>query len=321
MRIGITGGAGFIGSYVEQYCLEKGHEPVIFDRRRDRWTTLGSQTFLGDVLDPVAVSELGKHVDGIIHLAACLGTQETINNPIPSAATNIIGGLNVLEACVENDIDLAYISVGNYWMDNSYSISKHTIERYIRMYIKHRGLRANIVRGVNAYGPGQSVAPPFGPAKVRKITPAFICRALTGEPIEVYGDGEQISDMVHVRDVARALVKALETAKEGGVLDTAVSVGPYPKDSRTVKQVANSIRAKVELSGIPQQPIKYLPMRPGEIPGDRVSADPDTLKLIGMDPDSLIPFHQGIDETIRWFREHWLPGYLQDANTVVRAAV
>jgi nucleoside-diphosphate-sugar epimerase len=327
VKIGITGGNGFIGSHVVDHLLELGHTPVVFDRRsvQQPWRP-GVEYFLGDVTAPVAVTELAAHVDGIIHLAACLGTQETIKNPRPSATTNVLGGLNVLEAGVEHGLPEVYIGVGNWWMENSYSISKHTVERYIRMYNKERGGKINIVRAVNAYGPRQSVAPPFGPAKVRKITPAFVCRALTGMPIEIYGDGEQISDMVHVRDVARALVAALITARDGTVLGEAVSVGPY--ESLTVNQVAEIVQWHVaDLGGPLQRPIKHLPMRPGEIPGDRVSADPDTLKLIGINPASLTSFNVGIRETIVWFAENWLPGFSQfddkteSDDTVVSAGV
>ena len=72
------------------------------------------------------------------------------------------------------------------------------------------------------------------------------------------------------------------------------------------------------------QPIKHLPMRPGEIPGDRVSADPDTLKLIGIDPASLTAFNVGIRETIVWCAENWLPGFQQfdeSDDTVVATSV
>lgn len=313
VKVGITGGAGFIGGHVVDVLIARGHIPVIFDRRGRRHD-LGDgtylETFLGDVLDPVAMSELGKHVDGIIHLAACLGTQETIKNPIPAVQTNTIGGLNFLASCAENDIPGTYIGVGNFWMPNTYSISKTSVERYVEMFNRYNGTRVNVVRAVNAYGPRQSVAPPFGPAKVRKITPAFVCRALLGEQIEIYGDGTQISDMVYVKDVARALVSALESASEGAALFEPVGVGPYSKDSLTVNEVADIVRQTVGRFGGPAQPaVKHLPMRPGEIPGDRVSVDPDTLKLIGMDPTTLVDFEKGIGATIIWFRENWLRGY------------
>lgn len=306
MKVGITGGAGFIGSHVVNELRTRGHEPVVFDHLGR--TAHAADVFMGDVRDPIAMTELAAHVDGIIHLAACLGTQETIKNPRPPAETNIGGGLNFLEALAQYDIPGVYIGVGNHWMNNSYSITKTTIERFVHMYNKERGTRVNIVRVVNAYGPGQSIAPPFGPAKVRKVTPAFTCRALTGQAIEVYGDGEQVSDMVHVTDTARTLVSALEAAASGTVLDRAVECGPV--EHATVNEVAGHVIKAAAGLGFAPVSLKHLPMRPGETPGASVTADTTTLPLVGIDPQSLVPLDKGIAEVVAWYAENWLPGYL-----------
>lgn len=317
MRVAVTGGAGFIGGHVAEELADRGHQVILFDpygrihpdvnrkyRAYDFITVM-----LGDVRDPTAMTELAAHVDGIIHLAACLGTQETIRNPRPAAETNIMGGLNFLEALAHHQIPGVYIGVGNHFENNSYSISKTTIERFVKMYNRERGTRCNVVRLVNAYGPRQSVAPPFGPAKVRKITPAFVCRALTGQPIEVYGDGHQISDMVHVRDGAKALVSALEYAAKGEVFDRVVECGPA--SHATVNQVAELvIEAADQLGFDPIRTIQHLEMRPGETPGARVTADASTLSLVGMSADELVPLEVGIPETVKWFAENWLPSYL-----------
>jgi UDP-glucose 4-epimerase len=322
VKIGITGGAGFIGSYVVEEALAAGHSVVTMDTR-GRWPDTDNvpglvdvEARLGDVRDATAVAELAAHTDGIIHLAACLGTQETIQNPRPAAETNIVGGLNFLEACTQYDIPGVYIGVGNHWMDNTYSISKTTVERFVRMFNADRrpkgddslSSRFNVVRLVNAYGPRQSVAPPFGPAKVRKITPAFVCRALTGAPIEIYGDGSQVSDMVHVRDGARALVKALEAAERGDVFERPVEVGPVK--SATVLEVAKIVRWTARRLTGRHSDITFLPMRPGETVGTPVVADTSTLVQVGMDPDNLVPLDQGLYETVSWYADNWLPGYL-----------
>lgn len=297
MKILITGGNGFIGGYVVEECLYRGHEPLVFDHMdRRHEDTRKSPVFLGDVRDSTAVTEAMAHVDGWIHLAAVLGTQETIRNPRPAAESNLMGGLNMLEAAAQYETPGTYIGVGNHWMNNTYSISKTMIERFASMFNEERGTRINIVRAMNAYGPRQEAAPPYGSAKVRKITPAFICRALANDPLEVYGDGEQISDMVWVGDVARALVKATESAAAGDVFDRAVEVGP--KEHRTVNEVARLI---IDLSGS-QSHIKHVPMRPGEIAGATVAADVETLAMIGMCPDNLLPLETGMQSTIGYFR-------------------
>lgn len=325
MKIGITGGSGFIGGHVAEAAIRMGHEVIVFDRTGNLNSVTGELLrqgllgiHLGDVRDEVSMAELAAHTDGIIHLAACLGTQETILNPRPATRTNIEGGLNFLEACAQYGIPGVYIGVGNWWMDNSYSISKTAVERFVRMFNKERGTRINVVRLVNAYGIRQSVAPPYGAAKVRKITPAFICRALTGAPIEVYGDGEQVSDMVHVTDGARVLVRALEEAAAGNVFPEPVEVGP--KDSLTVNQVAGLVIDAAEALGFARVELKHLPMRPGEIPGAKVTANYTTLRYVGEDVRDLVGPEEGIAATVKWYAENWLPGYLREQAEALAAA-
>lgn len=294
MKVLVTGGAGFIGRYVVEKLIERGHSPVIFDHydRKDYEVPV----FIGDVRDDVAVTEAMAHVDGCIHLAAVLGTQETIKNPRPAAHSNLMGGLNILEAACQYNIPVCYIGVGNHWMNNTYSITKTMIERFISMYNKDRGTKVNIVRAMNAYGPRQRPVPPWGDSRVRKIAPSFICRALTGMPVEVYGDGLQISDMVWVGDVAHALVIGLEKAACGVVFPEAVEVGP--EKNSTVKEVAELV---IKLSNSKSK-IVHLPMRPGEIPNATVCANVSTLKHVGITPDKLMPLEQGMIKTIEYFK-------------------
>lgn len=303
MKVLVTGGAGFIGLHTVEELIKWGHSPVIFDHY-DRREEYPCPVILGDVRDDVAVTEAMAHVDAFIHLAAVLGTQETIKNPRPAAQSNLVGGLNVLEAASQYDRPGTYIGVGNHWMNNTYSISKTMIERFIQMFNKERGTRVNIVRAMNAYGPRQRPVPPWGDSMVRKITPSFVCRALTGMDIEIYGDGTQISDMCWVGDVAKAMVISTEKASKGEVFPEAVEVGP--KKNKTVNQVAELI---VSLSNSDSK-IVHLPMRPGEIPNAVVSADVSTLKHVGMSDPSLMPLEDGMRITIDWFRN-----YLDEKNS------
>lgn len=301
-RVGVTGGGGFIGSYVVEELIKKGYEPVIFDHTTDRTYKGEVELFLGDVRDEVAMTEFAAHVDGIIHLAAVLGTQETIQNPRPAAQSNLMGGLNFLEACSQYKLPGVYIAVGNWFMNNPYSITKNMIERFVHMYNADRGTQVNIVRAVNAYGPRQLAAAPFAHGKVRKITPALVCRALSGMPMELYGGGKQVSDMVYVGDVAKALVLALEAAERGEVFDHAIEVGsPVPQ---TILEVAEMVDDIVNLiCDTPKVGIKALPMRPGEKEGVEVRADVETLREIGFDPAELVPLEVGLTKTVNYFIE------------------
>lgn len=295
MKVLVTGGMGFIGRYTVEELQSRGFEPVIFDHHK-RQDYPDCEVFWGDVRDATAVTEAMAHVEGWIHLAAVLGTQETIQNPRPAAESNLMGGLNMLEAAAQYDLPGVYIGVGNHWMNNTYSISKTMIERFVDMFNRNRGTRINIVRAMNAYGPRQLAAHPYGPGKVRKIMPSFVCRALRNDPIEVYGDGQQISDMVYVGDVADALVSAFQAADKGHLPERAVEVGPA--EHTTVQQVAELVR---EIAGSHSE-IVNLPMRPGEVPGATVSADTDTLHQIGMSAKRLYPLDMGIRDTVEYFR-------------------
>jgi UDP-glucose 4-epimerase len=313
MKIGVTGGQGFIGSHLRKEALARGHEVVVFDRHPHTPMADGEEFFLGDIRDETAVVELAAHVDGIVHLAAVLGTQETIGNPRPSADTNVRGSLNVFEAANQYGLPAVYAGVGNAFMRDigtgSYTISKTCAEDYARMFNAYRGGRITIVRPVNAYGPGQSVAEPYGSSKVRKILPALSCRALTGAPIEVYGDGTQISDCVYVADVATAFVQALEHTAEHGPTERPVEVGPM--ESRTVNDIARLVRNEASrLTGRHPVGITHLPMRPGEVPNAIVSSDTETLKQIGLDAADFVSLDEGIRRTVGYFHETWLPGHL-----------
>jgi UDP-glucose 4-epimerase len=307
VKVLVTGANGFIGSYVTQELLRLDHEVLAFDHHAKAETARpGVEVFLGDVRDDVAVTEAAAHVDGIIHLAAVLGTAETIDNPRPAAHTNLLGSLNIYEAASQYRLPVAYAAVGNAWMRSqgggTYTITKSAAEDFATMFVKNRGGRINVVRPMNAYGPGQSVAAPFGWSKVRKIMPSFICRALAGLPIEVYGDGSQISDMVSVFDVAHAFVFALEAAADDEIWGFAAEVGP--RESHTVNDIARLVA--LEAGDITGQPVDivHLPMRRGEVPNAVVAADCSTLEAVGINPDGFVSLADGIAKTVRWYADH-----------------
>lgn len=322
MKIAVTGGAGFIGGHVVDELIRRGHTPVIFDHRRDRphevpgLPTAFVPVTLGDCRDDTQVTELAAHVEGIIHLASVLGTQETVHNPRPAVMTNVISGMNVMEAATQYGLPVVNICVGNAGMSNPYSASKTCVESLGHMYRRDRGTKINQVRVVNAYGPRQIMAAPFGVGKVRKIMPAFVARALLGQPVEIYGDGEQVSDCVFVTDVACALVNALEFAAEGQLIERVIEVGPT--EHRTVNEVAQTVMRAAErfTPGDEVPGLKHLPMRPGETPGARIVADNSTMHGIGMDPDYLITLEEGIQTTVQWYAQHWLPGYISHLQTI-----
>jgi UDP-glucose 4-epimerase len=298
VKVLVTGGSGFIGGWVVRELERRNHVPLVFDMHREPadWPVM-----LGDIRDATAVTEAVAHAEGVIHLAGVLGTQETIGNPRPAAETNILGGLNVLEACAQYDVPLVNIAVGNWFEFSTYSITKYTMERFAQMFHRYRDLSVNTVRALNAYGPEQSVAAPYGTSRVRKIMPSFVARALHGQPIEVYGDGMQIMDMIFVTDVARVLVTALEETAKGYVFPGILEAGTGRRT--TVKDIADCVRYEVaEQGGSVPVDVTCLPMRPGETPGVEVLADADTLNWLGIAADDLVRLEDGVHNTVAYYK-------------------
>jgi UDP-glucose 4-epimerase len=315
MKTLVTGGNGFIGRNTVAELLRRGRDVVVLDQHGVRpggyeeqqgdGSVLVSmpEVILGDIRDATAVTEAMAHADSWIHLAGVLGTQETIGNPLPAAETNVLGGLNVLQAAAQYGLPGVNIGVGNWFEDNTYSLTKHTIERFCGMYRRFRGLPVTVVRALNAYGPGQSVAAPYGPSKVRKIMPSFVMRALHHDPIEIYGDGQQVMDMVYVTDVAEVLVDALEWTEQHGAYNGVLEAGTGRPT--TVLEIAETVIREVHSPGViamADNAITHLAMRPGETPGGVVLANPERLADIGRQRQ-FVPLELGVARTVAYYRE------------------
>lgn len=277
--IGVTGSNGFIASWVISELRKRGYIVKGLQRHIGN-VSKGfdlDNIYIGDMRDKEAVERFVSQCDGVIHLAGLLGTKETVDNPYPAVETNVIGGLNVLSASRVWNVPTVIITVGNYWMNNPYSITKNMIERFALMYAKEHSTPVNIVRGLNVFGPGQRIFP------VKKITPTFIMKALRNEPIPVYGDGSQLMDMIYVEDMANILVDTLEnTSKENkGFLVEAGTGKGY-----TVKEQAELI---IKLTGSRSE-LEFLPMRPGEDikNNDVVAKDPVKYDYTSLE-DGLLP--------------------------------
>jgi UDP-glucose 4-epimerase len=151
------------------------------------------------------------------------------------------------------------------------------------------------------------VARPYGSSKVRKIMPSFIHRALDGQPIEVYGDGGQVMDMIHVDDVARVLVATLERTASHGPLQGTVSAGSG--QPTTVQEIALMVAAEVAAQTGTTTPvsIRHLPMRPGEPLHSVVLGEPSTCEEVGVDPATFIRLEDGVAGTVAHYADLLLP--------------
>lgn len=296
-KVLVTGASGFIGQYVVEQLLRDGRGVVAFDHHKKSNLPANVEMFHGDIRSATDVTEAMAHVNSWIHLAGVLGTSEAVQNPRPAAETNVLGGLNVLEAAAQYKLPGVNIAVGNWYMNNTYAITKNSVERFADMYNHHRGTQISIVRALNAYGPRQVPAEPYGPSKVRKIMPALICRALNNDPIEVYGDGGQVMDMIAVSDVAMILTKALYLTEENGALDKVVEAGTGR--ATTVNDIA-----EIVVRSVGKGSVIHLPMRQGEPERSVVLGDTRTLESVGVDASQLVTLEEGTTRTVEYIRNY-----------------
>ena len=132
--------------------------------------------------------------------------------------------------------------------------------------------------------------------------PSFICRALSGDPIEVYGEGDQVMDMIYVTDVAKVLVNTLDHLDRGAEFDSDIEAGTGRQT--TVMDIAKTVQGEVEQQTGSTSPITNLPMRPGEPPSSVVLGDPTTLAQVGLGDWELLPLVYGVENTVKYFREY-----------------
>ncbi len=242
MKVLVTGGAGFIGSHLVEMLLEEGHEVTILDNlstgRLENVRHLESNSqfhiVVGDILNERLVDKLIERVDWVFHLAAAVGVQLIVKDPLRSMMTNIRGseivlenvyryhkkvlitstseiyGKNTSDALKEDDDRILGSPLKTRW---SYSTSKAVDEILAYIYWKEKKVPTVIVRLFNTVGPRQT-------GHYGMVIPRFVQQALKGEALTVYGTGEQSRCFLFVKDAVRGMVRLMENpAAEGQVFN------------------------------------------------------------------------------------------------------
>ncbi|PJA88566.1 MAG: hypothetical protein CO139_02555 [Candidatus Moranbacteria bacterium CG_4_9_14_3_um_filter_36_9] len=198
MKIIVTGGSGFIGSHLIDELQKCGHKVISYDLCHARFNNV--ETIIGSVLDKEGLCKAIAGYDFVFHLAGMLGTHELVDCAIEATQVNVIGTLNVLDACRIHGVKLVEISKPNCWI-NTYTITKIAAESFTEMYRREHGVKSVTIRWFNVYGNRQ---PLMKEAGYKKIVPTAIINALRDENIEIYGNGEQTMDLVHTVDAIEA---------------------------------------------------------------------------------------------------------------------
>jgi UDP-glucose 4-epimerase len=231
MKVLVTGGAGFIGSHTTDQLLAAGARVRVLDNfssgRRDNLPSHPSlEVITGDIRDAGVVAEALAGISHVLHLAAQVSVQASVESPAESASVNITGFLNVLDGVRRTGIRrFVYASSAAVYgiparlpLDETalslpispYGLEKSINDQYAALFLELYGVPTLGLRYFNVFGPRQDPASPYS-----GVISIFTRRLRQSLPLTVFGDGQQTRDFVYVGDVARANVLALAAAATG----------------------------------------------------------------------------------------------------------
>jgi len=302
----VTGGAGFIGSHVVENLLERGEDvTVVFDKTKPGKIPhlVNKVSFVhGNIRNFEDCRRALKDVEAVIHLAALINVDHSINAPLEFYETNVKGTMNLLEAVRQEESveKFVYMSTCEVYGNipegkasedapcnprSPYASSKYAGERYCLSYHHtYDNPEITVIRGFNIYGPRQS----YGARGA--VIPIFIQKILNSEPPIIFGDGKQTRDYNYVKDLTKGIVSATFKRGIGGEIINLASGEPV-----SILWLANII---ARLMNSPLKPV-HKEGRPGELKrscGDNSKA----LKLLGWKPET--PLIDALKETVKFFR-------------------
>jgi UDP-glucose 4-epimerase len=311
-RILVTGGAGFIGSHIVDLLLARGHQVVVFDN-----LSTGSENNLnpnaefvqGDVRDAAALTPVfAGGIDAVLHIAGQASIRLSFQNPADDLNTNTLGTINILQQCMANRVPrLLFASSMTIYGDpavvptpedspaspiSNYAITKYAAERYVHVAAARRDLdfpfNVTSFRMFNVYGERQSLTNAY-----QGVFAIFVGNVLRGEPITIHSDGEQSRDFVHIMDVARAWVDALDQPATYGQV---INLG-------TGRPTSMNVLCDMVLAAFGDTratyPVRYHPAQPGDL--RQSGADVSRAKaLFGWTPQ--VGVEDGMPATIAWAR-------------------
>jgi UDP-glucose 4-epimerase len=261
-RVLVTGGAGFIGRRLVMTLLGSGADVTVADMRE--WSAPGVRSVIGDLRDPsVAAQAVSPGTDAIFHLAAVTSVLRSIEDPVGTYETNVAVTASLLELARTQGVGTFVLAstnavVGDVGDDviterhtirplTPYGATKAAGEMLLSSYSAAYGIAGCALRFSNVYGPGMEAKDSFVPRLMRA--------ARDGRGVQVYGDGTQVRDLVHVDDIVAGTLLAWRTGYRGPLI---LGAG----ESITVNDIVEAARA---VTGEPI-PAENIPPKPGEMP-------------------------------------------------------
>jgi UDP-glucose 4-epimerase len=285
MRVLVTGGSGFIGRHVVAALRAEGHEVSVVDRVA--WTEAGVRAVTGELEDPGVRSEaVAAGTDAVVHLAAETSVLGSVERPELVHRVNVDVTAALLELCRQRDVPTFAMASTNAVVGDvsgtmseevplapltPYGATKAAAEMLLSGYAGAYGLRTPVLRLTNVYGPGMR--------HKDSLIPRLMRAAADGSSVQVYGDGLQRRDLVHVTDVARAFALAVVDWPSGPVI---IGNGT----SHTVLELVEAAR---EATGRPID-TERVPAKAGEMPAVVV----DLARARGRGWEPRVPLLEGV---------------------------
>ena len=303
MKVLVTGGSGFIGSHIVDRLLNDGHEVTVFDLWESEEVKShhdnSNYTFQkGSVLDDDLISEHMKGKTHLIHLAAVLGTSETITtyDVEQVALTNVVGTVKMFKHARDNGLKrVCEPTTPDVPWINPYKITKAAVEKFAELFSNDYGIEVVALKLGNIYGARERWldGPKEAPYNYQKIIPTILMNHLKGESLPVYGNGDQKSEYIYVGDVVESFIRALESDKDlGGEI---IHVGRGENSS------VNEIIDAVESAWGQEINREYVDMRPGEVHIE-IALNPTKLKEL-LDYELQWDLESGLKETFAYYEE------------------
>jgi nucleoside-diphosphate-sugar epimerase len=307
-RILVSGGAGFIGYHIVRRLLVDGKKVRVIDNLstgiEERIGVLRrSIDFVyGDLADPAVSDEVAKGMDCVIHQAAVPSVQRSIEDPVGTNRANVTATLNLLESSRKHKIHrFVYAASSSAYGDTEvlpkqedmiptprspYALQKLVGESYCKLYHSLFGLQTISLRYFNVFGPFQDPQSEYA-----AVIPMFITRLLKGEPLLIYGDGEQSRDFTYVENVVDANLLALQATNGAG---NVFNIGCGAR--MTLNQLVCALEEILNTRAV----VKYLNSRAGDV--RHSLADIDYARdFLGYEPRVMAK--EGLERTVEWFKQ------------------
>jgi nucleoside-diphosphate-sugar epimerase len=308
MRALVTGGGGFIGSHVAERLLHDGYEVRVLDNfssgRRGNLLPFSDEIELveGDIQSYERAHTAVRGCDLVVHQAALPSVPRSVQDPLTSNASNVIGTLNVLLAARDSDVQrVVCASSSSVYGANKtlpkaehlpaepispYAVGKLASEGYCRSFWEVYGLDTVALRYFNVFGPRQDPLSQYA-----AVVPVFINALLDGEQPTIYGDGSQTRDFTYIQNVIDGTVLGLTAPGAAGKVFN-VAYG----EAVTVNALFELLR---DIIGAELEP-RYVEARAGEVRHSQADIARATLEL-GYRP--AVSLREGLELTIDYYRQ------------------